>query len=80
MAKSNCPVLAEVRLKHGESADRLIKRFVKKCKKGDIIKEYLDKVSFHRTKSQKRRAKRSKNRFLREKDSIKAQKSNNNSF
>ena len=69
--KSNCPVLVEVKLKPGESSDRLIKRFVKKCKKQDVVREYLDKVSFFQTKSQKRRAKRSKNKFLREKESSK---------
>lgn len=59
----------EVKAKQGESADKLIKRFLKKVKKQDIIKEYLDRVSFFRTPSQKRRWKRAKNKFLREKES-----------
>lgn len=66
--KSNRPVNVEVRLKPGESADKLIKRFVKKCKKSDIIKEHLEKVSFFLTPSQKRKQKRAKNKHLREKE------------
>jgi ribosomal protein S21 len=66
--KSNCPVNVEVALKPGESSDRLIKRFIKKCKKSEIIKEHLEKVSFFRTPSQKRRYKRAKNKHLREKE------------
>lgn len=66
--KSNCPVNVEVILKPGESSDKLIKRFIKKCKKSEIIKEHLEKVSFFLTPSQKRRAKRAKNRHLREKE------------
>lgn len=59
----------EVKAKPGESTDKLIKRFLKKVKKQEIIKEYLDRVSFFRTKSQKKRWKRAKNKFLKEKES-----------
>lgn len=58
----------EVKAKQGESSDKLIKRFLKKMKKQDIIKEYLDRVSFFRSPSQKRRWKRAKNKFLKEKE------------
>lgn len=64
--KNSRIALVEVRLKEGESSEKLIKRFVKKCKKQEIIKEYLEKVSFYRSKSQKRRDKMLKNRFLKE--------------
>lgn len=57
----------EVRVKQGESTDRLIKRFLKKVKKTEIVKEYLDRISFFRTKSQKVRYKRAKNKHQREK-------------
>lgn len=68
--KSNCPVNVEVILKPGESTDRLIKRFLKKVKKSDIIKEHLEKTVF-RTKSQKIRWKRAKNKHFREKQDVK---------
>ena len=62
-------VNVEVKLREGESEDRLIKRFLKKCKKSEIIKEYREKTEFFRTRSQKRRDKRLKNKFLRMKES-----------
>jgi ribosomal protein S21 len=58
----------EVKAKPNESSDRLIKRFIKKCKKQDIVKEYLGRVSFAQTRSQKLRAKRLKNKYLRKID------------
>jgi hypothetical protein len=54
----------EERLREGESAERLIKRFFKKCKKQEIIKEHLEKTSFFRTRRQKRRIKALKNKYL----------------
>lgn len=56
----------EVRLEEGMSQDKLLKKFLKKCKNENIIREYLDRVSFHMTKSQKEKAKRRKNQFLRQ--------------
>lgn len=47
-----------VALRDGENQEKLIKRFFKKCKKENIINEYLDKTSHHLTKSQKKRKKR----------------------
>ena len=61
----------EVRPKPGESDEKLIKRFLKKCKKQEIIREYLDRVSYAKTKSQKRRQKRIKNRYLRQIEKVK---------
>ena len=58
---------AEVYPRDGESIDRLIKRFTKKCKKQEVIEEYLDKTSWHKTKRQKRREKYLKNKYLRRK-------------
>lgn len=54
---SNRPVHVEVRLKPGESADRLIKRFLKKVKKEKILRLYADK-QFYKKPSTKRREKK----------------------
>jgi ribosomal protein S21 len=40
--------------------DILIRRFLKKCKKERIIKEYTEKTSYYKSKAQKRREKRSR--------------------
>lgn len=61
------PTLVEVKLRPGESQDRLLKRFLKKCKRQEVIEEYVEKTLFYRTKSQKKRFKVLKNKFLREK-------------
>jgi len=58
-------VNVEVQLKPGEEQERFLKRFLKKSKKCDIVKEYLLQTAFAQTKSQKLRAKRLKNKYLR---------------
>lgn len=55
----------EVVAKPNEDGEKLIKRFIKKFKKSEIIKEFLERTSFAQTKSQKLRAKRRKNKYLR---------------
>jgi ribosomal protein S21 len=62
------PTNIEVRQRGKESADKLIKRFIKKCKKKDIVREYLDKTLYFKPKSQKRREKRKLNAFLKSKN------------
>ncbi len=57
----------EVKLRDGESTDKLIKRFFKKCKKIDIIGEYKEKTEYALTRSQKKRRKVRKNQFERNK-------------
>lgn len=64
----------EAVLRHGESTERLIKRFFKKCKKQEIIKEHLEKVSYARTRSQKKRDKILKNKHLRKIEEFKSKK------
>lgn len=59
------PINVSVELRPGESSDRLIKRFVKKCKSEDIVREYLGKISFYKTRSEKKRDKIRKNQYLR---------------
>ena len=36
----------------------LIRRFLKKCKKERVVKEYTEKTSYYKSKSQKKREKR----------------------
>ena len=44
----------KVELRRGEPSERLIRRFIKKCKKERIIEDYLDR-RFHVKPSTKRR-------------------------
>ena len=46
----------------------LIRRFLKKCKKERVVKEYVEKTSYYKSKSQKKREKRDRSirRLLRE--------------
>lgn len=60
-------VNVEVTPKYGESQDRMIRRFFKKCKKARILEEHIEKTMFFRTKADKARAKRIKNKKLKEK-------------
>lgn len=68
------PVNVEVKPRDGESAEKLIRRFFKKCKKVDIIREHLEKVSYYRSPSRKRRDKIQKNKHLRKIEELKLQK------
>ena len=56
-----------VRLEDNMSQEKLLKKFIKKMKNENVIKEYLEKTSFYLSPSEKRRAKERKNKFLREK-------------
>lgn len=55
----------EETLREGESQERLIKRFFKKCKKEDIIREHLEKTSYHKTRREKRREKDLRSKHIR---------------
>jgi len=68
------PVNVEVTPRDGESSEKMIRRFFKKCKKTEIIREYLEKTAYHRSKSRKRRDKIQKNKHLRHLEAIKLQK------
>ena len=46
-----------------DNSEALIRRFIKKCKKERVVKDYVEKTGHHKTKSQKRREK--KNRAIR---------------
>lgn len=58
----------EVKLRDGESQEKLIKRFFKKCKKQEIIKEHLDKTSFFKSNAQKRKERAIRNKYIRDKE------------
>jgi len=45
----------QVFLRRGELQERLTKRFFKKCKKEDILREYLEKTSYYKSPSEIRR-------------------------
>lgn len=53
--------------KQGESQEKMIRRFFKKCKKQEIIQEHLSKTSFFVSKNEKKRKKIKENAFLRQK-------------
>ncbi len=57
------PVNFEVIKKEYESEDKLIKRFLKKTSKNQILKQFLEKQYFV-SKSEKNRRKRRRKQFL----------------
>lgn len=63
-----------VRLRRGESPERLIRRFVKKCKKEHIIDVYKEKTSHHVKPSVKKKLKRK--RAIREQQKLQRRKDN----
>ena len=46
--------------KNTNQGEALIRRFLKKCKKERVVKEYIEKTSYYKSKSQKRREKRNR--------------------
>ena len=60
-------VNVEVTLKKGEASEKLLRRFSKKCKRNNVVREFLDKTSFFKTKREKRREKTERNKWLRNK-------------
>lgn len=59
------PVNVCVELRDDESQEKLLRRFLKKCKKTEIVKEHLEKTAFYRSPSRKRRDKIQKNKHFR---------------
>lgn len=49
-----------VDLRRGESTERLIKRFIKKCKREKIVETYRTKTDFYIKPAKKRKLKRKK--------------------
>lgn len=51
-----------VSLRRGESTERLIRRFIKKCKKEKVVEKYRARTDYHIKPSVKRRLKSQKAR------------------
>jgi small subunit ribosomal protein S21 len=51
------PINVEVRLRERETTDKLIRRFIKKCKKEKIIEEYRAKAFYEKPSMIKKRKK-----------------------
>ena len=56
-----------VKLRRGESPERLVKRFIKKCKKQKVVETYRARTDHYIKPSVKRKMKRKKAIRLREK-------------
>ena len=54
------PSNVSVHLRRGETPDRLIRRFIKKCKKERIVEQYRARTDHHIKPSVKKRIKREK--------------------
>lgn len=60
------PINFEVKEKQGETVDKLIKKFLKKVSKSKVIQIHLDSLSY-KTRSQKKREKKAKSRYIKQK-------------
>lgn len=60
------PLNFEVVEKPGESADKLIRRFMKKASRNKIVQTCLDKMHF-KSKSSKQRAKKTRKKYIKQK-------------
>ena len=54
------PTNVRVQLRRNESSERLIRRFIKKCKKERILETYRARTAFHVKPSVKKKLKRQK--------------------
>lgn len=61
------PAYVDIRLKNGESQEKLLRRFSKKCKKIEVVRQYLDKTTHFKTNRQKKKDKTERNKWLRNK-------------
>ena len=57
------PINVEVRLRNGESVDRLIKRFIKKVRKEEILDEYRERKYFEKPSVKRRKEKAKRKRI-----------------
>lgn len=60
------PVNFEIKEREGDTSDRLIKKFLKKTNKTKTIQFFLDSLNYE-TRSQKKRKKKVKSRYIRQK-------------
>jgi ribosomal protein S21 len=61
-----------VRLRRGETSERLIRRFIKKCKRERIVDIYKEKTGYHIKPSVKKKLKRK--RAIREQQKLQRRK------
>jgi len=67
-------VNVSVRARGREPAEKLIRRFIRKCKKEKIVERYRERHDHYVKPSEKRRIKRRKAKRLRELDELKRSK------
>jgi len=58
------PINVEVRLREGESVERMIRRFTKKVKKDGILDEFLNKKYYEKPSTKRRREKIKRKRIV----------------
>jgi small subunit ribosomal protein S21 len=61
------PINVSVRVRRGETTEKLIRRFIRKCKKDRVVEEYRAKTDYHIKPSVKRKLKSEKARRERRK-------------
>jgi len=64
----------KVELRRGESSERLIRRFIKKCKKEKIIEKYRERTGYYVKPSVRRKLKRQKAARARKQNTVKINK------
>ena len=50
----------KVRLRRGETSERLVRRFIKKCKKEKVVELYRERTAYYIKPSAKKKLKRQK--------------------
>ena len=60
------PINVEVKLKERETTERLIRRFIKKCKKEKIIEEYRARAFYEKPSTIKKRKKSRRKKIAQE--------------
>lgn len=53
-------VNVKVRQRRGETSERLIRRFIKKCKKEKVVEQYRERTAYYIKPSVKKKLKRQK--------------------
>jgi ribosomal protein S21 len=61
------PTNTTVKLRRGETGEKLIRRFIRKCKKDKVVEDYRSKTDHYIKPSVKKRMKREKAQRAREK-------------
>lgn len=54
----------EVELRDHESFDKLVKRFIRKCKKEEILEEYRKTLTYDKPSTKKRKERKERKRLL----------------